>query len=80
MKIEIISEFLRMVLVSRLITLLIIFFFSVSVNPATPLAVFFRLTMSISVHFMLVQHDVKARSNKIDYSGVKLQFAGCHGT
>ena len=80
MKIEIISEFLRKVLVSRIITLLITFFFSVSVNPATPLAVVFRLSWSISVPFLFVQHNVKAGSNKIYYSGVKLQFVGCHGT
>ncbi len=36
--------------------------------------------MSISIHFIFVQHDGKAGSNKTDYSHVKLQFARCHGT
>lgn len=74
MKIEIISEFFRMVLaVSRLITLLMTFFPSVSSNPT---AGFFVVFLGFTCLFLsictVVQHDVKAGSNKTDYSGVKL--------
>lgn len=39
----------------------------------------FRLKVSISVHFIFVQHDGKAGSKK-NYSGDKLLFSGYQGT